>query len=368
MLYRLLLGVLVAVVVSAIRPPSAATVTIKNNHPLIFYHGRWDSSPGTWWTGSGFKLNVENLQSLALNLGLHTTSPFAAIGVSINNAPFFTVNASAGITPIPLPPVSSAARGSTTLVRINVEGSVSNRINLESITLNANAVLHPYKPSKLVFQFIGDSFSSGYLLPMGVDQAWTFIVGERYGAEHRINAAPGAALTDVPSYGNVHGISYQYFKVEDTNYYYTTDHNYTTPWNFARDQPPATHVVIHIGANDSAQNVTASQFVQVYTDFLARIRKLYPHQPIFMLTPWGWPTSDGNVYYYYQGQYQEVLNARTTLGDKNIFLVDATGWVSYEDVFPDSLHPTVDGQVKIANEFTAWMENWGLSPNASINA
>ena len=30
---------------------------------------------------------------------------------------------------------------------------------------------------------------------MGVDQAWPFILGERYGAEHRINAQPGAALT-----------------------------------------------------------------------------------------------------------------------------------------------------------------------------
>jgi hypothetical protein len=46
----------------------------------------------------------------------------------------------------------------------------------------------------------------------------------------------------------------------------------------------------------------------------------------------------------------------------NIFLVNAAGWVSYEDVFPDSLHRTVEGQIKIANEFTAWLENWGLSP------
>lgn len=24
-------------------------VVIRNDHPLIHFHGRWDSSPGTWW-------------------------------------------------------------------------------------------------------------------------------------------------------------------------------------------------------------------------------------------------------------------------------------------------------------------------------
>lgn len=28
---------------------SAKSVTIKNTNPLIYYHGRWDKSPGTWW-------------------------------------------------------------------------------------------------------------------------------------------------------------------------------------------------------------------------------------------------------------------------------------------------------------------------------
>lgn len=22
---------------------------IRNDDPLIYYHGRWDTSPGTWW-------------------------------------------------------------------------------------------------------------------------------------------------------------------------------------------------------------------------------------------------------------------------------------------------------------------------------
>ena len=31
---------------------SAKGVVIPHDHPLIHFHGRWDSSPGTWWYGS----------------------------------------------------------------------------------------------------------------------------------------------------------------------------------------------------------------------------------------------------------------------------------------------------------------------------
>ncbi|KAF8191808.1 hypothetical protein BJ912DRAFT_925215 [Pholiota molesta] len=245
---------------------------------------------------------LTNLQSLALNLGPHTTSPFAAIGVSIDNAPFFT---SLSLQRLPSPP----------FVDLNVEGSANNHINLESMTLNSvtdyfQGLLETLFFCKiLIYTALRSSymtFNQGYLLPMGVDQAWTFLVGQRYEAEQRINAAPGAALTDIPSYGNVHGISYQDFKVEDTNYH-STDHNLTTSWDFARDQPGATHVVIHIG------------FVNIPSS-MSRLRNLYKQESRrstvvrsglgWVNSQWGWLNVDGNVYYYYQGQHQEVLSVR----------------------------------------------------------
>jgi hypothetical protein len=83
-------------------------------------------------------VHVKNLRSLTLNLGEHTTSPFAAIGVSVDGSDFVTVNASAGANAIPLPPTSSShSKPSSSIVRINVEGWQDNRINLESLTLNS---------------------------------------------------------------------------------------------------------------------------------------------------------------------------------------------------------------------------------------
>lgn len=144
----------------------SSLVIISNKDPLIHFNGRWDASPGTWWTGSGFKVAVEKLSSLALNLGPHTTSPLASVGVSVNFEPFRTVNVSEGRNEIPLTADSSTSNsspfsgGASTAVRINVEGWQNNRINLESIELNPEARLVPYQTQKLAFQFIGDSLSA----------------------------------------------------------------------------------------------------------------------------------------------------------------------------------------------------------------
>ncbi|TBU22635.1 SGNH hydrolase-type esterase domain-containing protein [Dichomitus squalens] len=348
---------------------SGGEVVIPNDHPLIHFHGRWDASPGTWWAGSGFKLHVQDLSSLTLNLGPHTTSPLASIGVSVDYAPFYQVNVSEGVNVVPLTgnmtqdTESKSNQGKkTSVVRVNVEGWQDNRINLETIVLNKGAELLPYTPSKLAFQFIGDSLSAGQFLPQGVDQAWPFLTGEFFKAEHNVNAQPGAALSDIVSYGNEHGVSYQYFRTEDTGYFDTTDHNFTTPWNFLRDRPEPTHLVVHIGANDASQNVTAEAFVKVFTTFLGRLRGLYPTAPFFVFTPWGWPNADGSVSYYYPGAHELVVQERHEAGDLNTFLVNTTGWVTWDDVFPANQHPNVPGHQKIAGLFENWLQSWGLRP------
>ncbi|KAF9458114.1 SGNH hydrolase-type esterase domain-containing protein [Collybia nuda] len=341
--------------------PRPSTVDISYRHPHIYYHGRWDTSPGTWWAGSGFKLHIKNLHSLALNLGPFTTSPLAAVGVSLNYQDFVNFNVSAGANHIPILGSSFSSQSeANNVIRINVQGWQNNRINLNSITLNADSELLPYVPEELSFQFIGDSLSAGQFLPQGVDQAWPFLVGEHFKAEHRINAQPGAALSDIVSFGNVHGISYQFFRTEDTGFYYTTDHNFTTPWDFSRDRPAATHIIIHIGANDASQGVSNDEFITVYSDFLTRLRTIYPRQPIFVFTPWGWPNADGTIGQYYAGLYQIIVDKRTQGGDKNVFLVDTTGWVTFPDVFPDNQHPNVPGHAKIAGKFEEWLRVWGL--------
>ncbi|KII90254.1 hypothetical protein PLICRDRAFT_40459 [Plicaturopsis crispa FD-325 SS-3] len=335
---------------------SATALTLQNNDPLIYFHGRWDSSPGSWWASTGFKLNVTGVSSLTLNLGSHTSS-FVPLSISVDGGPFVnSINVTAGSNNIPLGGTVNAGT-----IRFNAQGWQNNRLNLESIVLNDGAEVFPYIPSKLAFQFIGDSLSAGQYVPQGVDQAWPFLTGEAFNAEHTIIAQPGITLHDQQSYGNVHGMSYMYFQTEDPGYSTSPDHDYTTPWNFTRDVPAATHVVIHIGANDNGQGVSSSTFVQTYNTFLDQLRQIYVDQPIFVFSPWGWPGPTG-VGYYYQGDYQQIVSTRQQQGDQNIYLVDTTGWVTYNDIFHDNLHPTVAGHIKIAGEFETWLKNWGLEP------
>lgn len=75
-----------------------------------------------------------------LNLGPHTTSPLASIGVSLNYGDFTTVKVSEGSNTIPLQSLQSDSEENTTgksVIRINTEGWQDNRINLENITLNS---------------------------------------------------------------------------------------------------------------------------------------------------------------------------------------------------------------------------------------
>ncbi|KAB5591321.1 hypothetical protein CTheo_5237 [Ceratobasidium theobromae] len=354
-------ALLTAGALAAPKPRSpAGELVILPNSSLLHKHGRWDTAPGTWWAGSGLKFVASGLTSLTLNLGNHTTTPQAAVALSVDYSDFTTLNVSAGANVIPIP---ASAVGQDRVIRINVEGWQNNRMHLESIVTNLDAVITPYKPSPLRFQFIGDSLSAGQYNPRGVNDAWTFLTAEKFKAEQNINAQPGACLVDQLCWGNYHGVSYQYFQTEDTGYYYTTDHNYTTPWDFTKDLAP-THLVLAIGANDNAYQISSDVFENTLNSFITDLRKLYPQQPLFVFTAWGWPNDDGVSPFgtYYDAVYANAVKKRTDAGDNNIFLVNTTGWVGYDGVIPNNGHPNELGHQQVVTRFTAWLEQWGLEP------
>ncbi|KAG8823275.1 hypothetical protein FRC19_004260 [Serendipita sp. 401] len=244
----------------------ATSNIVLPNNPNIWYHGRWDGGRGTWWTGTGLTLHVEGLSSLSLQLGANTTQPTVAVGLSVNYGPFVDLKLASGMNQIPLNNNSTSSsrpvKPSSSVIRLNVQGWQNNNMYLEKIVLNRGAQLAPYIPSKLAFQFIGDSLSAGQYITNGVDGAWPFLVSEAFKAEQQINAQPGACLTDQVCWGNAHGLTYQFFKTEDTGYYYNPNHNFTTNWDFRRDLPP-THVFVEAGANDNAYNINGTAITKV---------------------------------------------------------------------------------------------------------
>jgi hypothetical protein len=89
------------------------------------------------WAGSGFKLVASGLNSLILQLGNHTTTPQAAVAISVDYAEFITINVTAGKNVIPIPAIPASEQKKNRVVRMNVEGWQNNRIHLEKIELNA---------------------------------------------------------------------------------------------------------------------------------------------------------------------------------------------------------------------------------------
>ncbi|KZT61386.1 hypothetical protein CALCODRAFT_491191 [Calocera cornea HHB12733] len=343
-----------------------SSIVIPYGNPYLYLNGRWDETDTSWWTGTGFKLVAKNLKEMTVYLGALTSQP-ASVGVSVNYGAWQTVNLTAGANAVPLDGLNSSPL-STNVIRVANEGWQNNNIQLEAVEINGDAVPEVYTPSPVNFQFIGDSLSAGQYCVQGVINAWNFVTAENFKAEHSIQAQPGVCLTDIECWGNIHGQSYEFFQAEDDGYYNDAKHNYTTPWNFARDLP-ATHVVIHIGANDASTqyNISEPSFLSTYETFVTELRVLYPTQPFFIFTPWGWPAPDGTVGYYYTSPspYVQLIENRNALGDYNIFLVNTTGWVSWADVFPTNQHPTEEGHVKIAAQFSTWLTEWGLFPQTS---
>jgi hypothetical protein len=132
------------------------------------------------------------------------------------------------------------------------------------------------------------------------------------------------------------------------------NNNATTPWDFSKYSPTPTHVVVNIGTNDRAfgfngtffETVCCAPFcmrpyadrsgapLQEYITFLHQLRGLYPHAPIFVMSPWGFPTPYG-VVPYFDAEDSAVLAG---VNDKNVFLVNGTGWIQYGDTFPECVN------------------------------
>ncbi|CUA77345.1 hypothetical protein RSOLAG22IIIB_12696 [Rhizoctonia solani] len=335
---------------------SAASVVLLPDNKLLHKHGRWDANNGTWWPGSGIKLVASNLTSFNLQLGEYTNWPSVAVSFSVDYEPFKQVNVSMGANSISIP---SAAASKTRVVRIDVQASTGTRMHLKQIELNE--AIKEYKPSPLRFQFIGDSLSAGYLNPNGVNDCWTFLSSQEFKAEHNIMAQSGACLTDKECFSNIHGMSYQYFVTEDTTYRWDVNHNYTTPWDFGRDLTP-THIIIYIGANDSSNNVSAEDFTTQLIKFLIRLRTLYRQQPFLVFSPWGWSDGTSPFWEFYPGVYDSAVKNRTLSGDRNVFLVNTTGWLQKDGVIPGDGHPNPLGQQQVQAKFGEWLKAFGVKP------
>jgi len=340
---------LVAATLLAIHSANAAT-TIPTSSSLVFYHGRWDSLPSSWWPSSGFKLAFTVApKSLTLNVGATASTPPIQVGVRFGSSgEYTTLNLTAGANALPVASlVPSNPTYPLTFDVVSLFEGGEARLELQSIVLDDAAKLTTYTPKKVVLEFIGDSLTAGYLTPRGALDDYAFKVGEAFSAEHNQIAQSGICLHSLPSgcWGNPLGMDQNYFKTQNSAYQWLNGGT-TTPWNvsaYGKDLP--THIIIALGTNDQSNNVTSAQFQGTYTTFLKNLRAVYPTQHIFAMSPWGYVDLvrvrkavtelflsypyDGGVAPYWESETAAAVSAAQAGGDKKVYLMKGYGWLPY---------------------------------------
>lgn len=294
----------------------------------IRYFGRWDfSNPSqfvSYWGGAYLKVAF-NGTTLKVNLGA-SNNCYVAIDagpwVKLSN-----VSGSVSLTPTPLAPGSHVAT-------ISAGKDYGYEFVFKGLSLGAGATtLVPVHPH--LVEFVGDSITSGYTDTLADVSDYAWIAADSAGAEHVQIAYPGIALVDGYGLnGDKTGMEKSYFKLKPLGYPTNAD------WPISAYTPSV--IVINLGTNDTSTRVPASAFQTSYTAFLTTLRSRFPDAEIIAMRCF-----NGTM----AAQTQMAVAARVSAGDQKVHYLDTTGWLIAAD-YNDGLHPSDEGQVKIAGLLT----------------
>ncbi len=240
-------------------------------------------------------------------------------------------NGIVNLTPQPL-------KSGTHTLRVAIAND-TDTLHFKGLILDPGATTVDPRLSTKLIEFIGDSITVGatdsnYALS---DYAW--LSAERLGVEHTQIAQGGICLVNGVQCYATHpiGMSQQYFKLQPSTFPDAPN------WDFSRYQ--ATAVVINLGTNDQGYHASPALFQSTYLTFIQNIRAKYPHARIFALEP-------------FNGAYGAYIQAAVQLakagGDRNVSYIDTTGWLQSgsNDYSVDGIHPSDEGQVKVADHLT----------------
>jgi GDSL-like Lipase/Acylhydrolase family/Carbohydrate esterase 2 N-terminal len=319
--------VTLAVVAQALtaRPAEASTGDGAPADTHIVYVGRWDRSSPTqavsYYGGAYLRVNFNGTR-----VAVKLAAP-ANFYASINGGPDVLYEGRSGtvnLTPTPL------ANGTHSL-RIAAKYH-SDVLKFQGLALDSGAWTSPPAARPNTIEFVGGSIVAGYLNSKQALSDFAWLIGEQLGTEHTQVAYTGICLVDqIQCYSpNAIGMSRQFFKQK------TVDHPGAPDWDFGAYQPRA--VVINLGTNDSAFNVSAATFQAAYTSFLQGVRAKYPSAQIFAMRLFNGAYAD---------QTRAAVQARVAAGDGGVRFIDTSNWLVPAD-FTDGTHPNDAGHAKLA--------------------
>ncbi|KAG1844718.1 hypothetical protein F4604DRAFT_1689031 [Suillus subluteus] len=306
-------------------------------------------------TGSGFKINVQNLSNLTLNLGPYKSNPV-----------LMGFNAAQGVNVVPFGGLFSAS---------DVYGRRANTFcwaSTESGHLSTSEV-------NIAFRLDLESpFQPVYIALIHTDQctrAWCLV------------------LLGINFYGNIHENSSQFFQVQpfplsplsysydlavvpktENTMCYANLRKRTDPLRTSSETTPLPPSVFqsrsllslpcNVAANNDA-DFDAAPTPGKYPHYLPCAAPIYHSAGIdlVLLNPRGWPNPEGHPWLYYAGIRQQVVNHWQGLGDKNVYLVNATRWINHNHVYPSwTFHFISQILLRVTRKwcFESSLEEWGM--------
>lgn len=336
LLVFLLLAATVFLAAPSIHHVNANVAAVGPDDPHIHYVGRWDASaPDTYrgyWAGTSFTTAFTG-SSVRLRLGYASPPAGSDLYASVDGGPFHLYKNASGIVNL-TPERLTPGEHTLTVVTRNIRDVAV----FKGLLLDEGAQTIPPPQRQRSIEFVGDSITVGYKTPNVSIESYAWLTGEQLNADHTQIAYTGICLVDGVSCNGLPpaGMSEQYFKLQPLDY---AD---SPVWAADRKAPDA--VIINLGTNDARAEIDGDTFRDTYVRFLERLRQVYPDAELVVLQP---------LNGYMNAESREAAEILQSAGDTRMHVIATDGWLSELDGdYTDNLHPSAQGNVKMANRLT----------------
>ncbi|KAI5921160.1 Lipase, GDSL-like protein [Camillea tinctor] len=343
----------------------------------LSYKGRWDSNKVSFWSAAGLVFGFTG-DTVAITFG-GATIDTTLIGYRISGMDWNFTNVTSGATHMLVTPETLGVDQPDPFNPQRFELRVSNwgyGVQIDKVHVAAGQSLIKIPNFNRTIEFIGDSLSSGMYTSYESMSGFAYGVGAGLGdTEYYITAYPGICVTDQDCWGNPRGQVHQWFYTTDTSWRGTKLWgNNPEPWDFSKQETTPDLVVINLGTNDnnSANNVTTSDFINAYTKLIQGVHGKYPKAQVVVMQLWIGFYQNGNSFSQNLGYEQELqdivayfnspeylsapqiwdgtTNTTTTLDSPSesfVHYFSTKGILQHNDIGPQ-WHPTDVGAIKVA--------------------
>ena len=309
---------------------------ISPNNKHIQYVGRWDKSDAnnyhSYWGGAYLTIKFRGNE-----VNIKLSAP-VNIYVKVDDGPMILFKNVSGWVKITPDSLSNSFHHLQVIAKFQ-----DDEIQLEELYLNGNGkLLKPDKKNWLV-EFIGDSITSGDRTSKGNTSAYPWLCGEALDLKHTQISYCGIPLTDGYHFNYKGapeiGMESVYFKLKQPNNHPDLD------WDFKNYTPKI--IVINLGTNDASLGVPPNLFQEHYTQFIKRIRTIFPKTIIAVLIPF--KSS-------YQSEIEDMFH-KDFSGDQRVKIIETNGWLKPSNT-TDGTHPTDEGHVLIAKKLSVIIKGY----------